>query len=241
MALGFWFTVVPPRSWAPGARQCASLLRPAPAVLSGRTNPLRSPMQPASQVERPWISHGQPGWPREESNLRTRIRRLLTEGPICRGKLVDATAARQCVRHSRVGRANDSGRCGARRPRDSCELGRSTFSWLLGLDRHRDDSGLEPLGRRRARAARPVRQAAGELNRVRLVGAVPRLVPLHVATVSGCLPRRARGCRDRANACRLYQQPILARRSSRSRGRPRAPRRTLRPAGALLGDLQPNA
>ena len=31
-------------------------------------------MQPASQVERPWIPHEQPGWPREESNLRTRIR-----------------------------------------------------------------------------------------------------------------------------------------------------------------------
>jgi hypothetical protein len=99
------------RFCAPGARQCASLLRRAPAVLSGRPNPLRSPTQPPSQVERPWIPHEQAGWPRQESNLRTRIRRLLAKAPICRGKLVDVKAARQCGRHSRVSCANDGASC----------------------------------------------------------------------------------------------------------------------------------
>jgi hypothetical protein len=122
------------RSCAPGARQCASPLRQAPAVSSGRPNPLRGPRQPASEVERPWIPHEQRRWPREESNLRTRIRRLLAEVLICRGNLVDMKAARHCARHSRVSGANDGGRCGARRPRDSCRLGRSTsagtWAWI---------------------------------------------------------------------------------------------------------------
>jgi hypothetical protein len=36
------------------------------------------------------------------SNLRTRIRRLLAEVPICREKFTDMKAARQFARHSRV-------------------------------------------------------------------------------------------------------------------------------------------
>jgi hypothetical protein len=41
-------------------------------------------------------------WPREESNLRTRIRSLSAEISICSEKPIDVKAARQCVRHSRV-------------------------------------------------------------------------------------------------------------------------------------------
>jgi hypothetical protein len=55
-------------------------------------------------------------------DLRGRIRRLPTEVAICSENLVDTKVARQCARHSRVGRANDGGRCGARRPRDSYGL-----------------------------------------------------------------------------------------------------------------------
>jgi CheY-like chemotaxis protein len=40
-------------------------------------------------------------WPRQESNLRTRIRRLLAEVPICREKLALRLAARHVARHSR--------------------------------------------------------------------------------------------------------------------------------------------
>jgi hypothetical protein len=43
---------------------------------------------------------------RQESNLRTRIRRLLTEVLICRGNLVDMRAARHFARHSRYFRSD---------------------------------------------------------------------------------------------------------------------------------------
>ena len=49
---------------------------------------------------------------REGSNLRTRIRRLLAEVPICREKLTDMRAARHCARHSRVSCANDGAHSG---------------------------------------------------------------------------------------------------------------------------------
>jgi len=39
-------------------------------------------------------------WPRQESNLRTRIRRPRAEARICRRKPVDVKAARHCARHS---------------------------------------------------------------------------------------------------------------------------------------------
>jgi hypothetical protein len=80
-------------------------LRRSPTVLSGRVRPSQGPMQPASRAEPAWIPHEQPGWPRQESNLRTRIRRLLAEVPICREKLTDMRAARRYARHSRVSRA----------------------------------------------------------------------------------------------------------------------------------------
>jgi hypothetical protein len=51
------------------------------------------------------IRHEQPRWPREESNLRTRIRSPKAETTICSGKLVDVKAARHCARHSRVARS----------------------------------------------------------------------------------------------------------------------------------------
>jgi hypothetical protein len=72
-------------------------------------------------------------------------------------------AARHCARHSRVSGANNGVRCGARRPRDSCGLGRSTSAGSWALIDTGTESGLEPLGGARQNPLGQSGRRAGEL------------------------------------------------------------------------------
>jgi hypothetical protein len=104
-------------SFQPFVRLVRASARLAQAVSSGleRTSAHSAKLHVTLITNR--IPHEQRRWPREGSNLRTRIRSPRAESPICRGKLVDGKAARQCARHSRVGRLNDA-LTAPRRPRD---------------------------------------------------------------------------------------------------------------------------
>ncbi len=102
-------------------------------------------------------------WPREESNLRTRIRSLMAPVPICREEPADTQAARQGARHS----------CGARRSHPtnsrsrlvpSCRLSTSTaFDPLVGRTGLRRFS-RPPRNLRFAGSFGPVRQWGSPLS-----------------------------------------------------------------------------